>query len=287
MTHYASGGQRTAAPEALSFVQRSWTIVTGVSLPRPQNSLTPSDAGLEYETRRIEMVGGQYLEGWYVPHIETRGIVLMFPGYAASKDSLLAPAKALHEMGYSAFLVDFRGAGGSSGDSTTLGVREAEDVARSVEYARQEWPGRAITLYGVSMGSAAVMRAVAVEGVRPDALILESSFGSLLSTVGNRFHALGLPATPGAELVVFWGSVQNGLNGFAHNPAQYAEQITSPALVMHGDLDPRVSAEETNLIYSHLNGPKEFVSFAGAGHESLYLFAPELWREKVRQFLAR
>jgi alpha-beta hydrolase superfamily lysophospholipase len=61
-------------------------------------------------------------------------------------------------------------------------MREAEDVAAAFVYARESWPGQPIVLYGVSMGSAAILRAVAVEGVRPAGLILEGAFDRLLTT---------------------------------------------------------------------------------------------------------
>lgn len=287
MTHFAGGGQRTGKPESLSLPEKAWAILAGVTVPRPENTHTPRDVGLAYEARKVSLEGGGSLEGWFVPWPQAKVVVLMFPGYAESKDSLLAAAASLHEMGYASFMVDFRGVGGSSGDDTTLGVREAKDVARSVEYARQQWPEYKLALYGVSMGSAAVMRAVATEGVRPDAVILESPFDRLLSTVGNRFHALGIPATPGSELVVFWGSVQQGFNGFTHNPVEYAASIHCPALVLYGDHDPRVTYAEATSVFEHLEGPKEFVSFPGAGHETLAVFAPQIWEERVGRFLGQ
>ena len=45
-------------------------------------------------------------------------------------------ADRLHDLGYACFLVDFRGSGGSSGDATTIGYREADDVVRSVALQR-------------------------------------------------------------------------------------------------------------------------------------------------------
>jgi alpha-beta hydrolase superfamily lysophospholipase len=285
MTHFVPAGQRTPAIESLSLPQKAWTITTGVTVPRPQNNITPADLGLTYETRRIDAGQSEWLEAWFMPSTSSSGVVLMFPGYATSKDTLLTPAAALHDMGYDALLVDFRGSGGSSGSDTTLGVREAEDVATSVAYARQAWPGKPIVLYGVSMGAAAVLRAVAKDGVQPDALILESPFDRLLTTVGNRFHSMGLPAFPSAELLIFWGSVQHGFDGFQHNPVEYARSVKCPTLFMYGDQDPRVTPEQSVAIYEQLDGPKEFVSFHGAGHTSLIAAAPQDWKLRVAKFL--
>jgi alpha-beta hydrolase superfamily lysophospholipase len=137
------------------------------------------------------------------------------------------------------------------------------------------------------MGGVAVMRAIAVEGVQVEAAILESPFDSLLSTVRNRFHSMGLPGTPGSELIVFWGSVQQGFNGFEHNPVDYAASITCPTLMLYGDNDPRVTPTEARSIYDRLAGPKEFASFPGAGHEALAVYAPERWKAEVGRFLER
>src|SRR3954469_25800026 len=122
MTHYSAAGATTARPEELSFAQKMAAIFTGINVPRPRNEHTPSDVGLRYETRLIPANGSGTLEAWYIAADAPAGLVLMFTGYAQSKDTLLAEAAAFHDMGFSSLMVDFRGAGGSSGDNTTLGV---------------------------------------------------------------------------------------------------------------------------------------------------------------------
>jgi len=285
MTHFADAGQPPPHMESLSVPQKAWLVLTGVQVARPRNDHTPRDVGLAYEVRRIPVGSGESLEAWWMPQTQPRGLVLLFPGYASSKESLLARAVVFHDLGYDALAVDFRGAGGSSGQDTTLGVREATDVAQAVAYARQTWPARRLVLYGVSMGSAAVLRAVAQEGVRPAAVILESPFDRLLTTVRNRFRVMGLPAFPSAELMVFWGSVQHGFNGFAHNPADYAAAVQCPALVLHGDQDTRATTAEARAVYDRLAGPKQFVDFPGAGHDVPVAGEAQAWRAPVARFL--
>src|SRR5688500_7356909 len=112
MTHYVSSGQRTPPPEQLSLTARAWTIMTGSTVPRPQNDHTPIDVNLSYETHKISVSEGEFLEAWYIPQPDAEAIVLLLPGYAESKESLLAAALTLHDAGYDTLLVDFRGVGG-------------------------------------------------------------------------------------------------------------------------------------------------------------------------------
>ena len=290
MTHYAPAGVRTARPEELSLLDKSRAVLVGITVPRPTNIGVPSDLGMSYETRSIPVANtdGESLEAWYIGRPDsTQGVMLIFPGYSTSKDALLAQANAFYSMGWSSLLVDFRGAGGSTGNDTTLGAREARDVAVAFDYARAEWPRAKLVLYGVSMGASAILRAYAQEGTRPDALILETPFDSLLNTVRNRFDAMGLPAFPAAELMVFWGSVQHRFNGFAHNPADYASAVQCPTLLIYGESDPRVTAEQSTALYNRLNPPggKRYVAFPGAAHESLLATDWDNWVESVNSFL--
>jgi alpha-beta hydrolase superfamily lysophospholipase len=287
MTHFAPGGERTPPPEALSALGRGAVVIAGVKVPKPQNQHTPGDIGLPYQVHHVSVGNGEgeTLEAWHVPHPQARGVVLMFPGYAVPKDGVLGAARPFHGLGYDLFMVDYRGVGGSSGQDTTLAVREGADVAIAVDYVRRTWPGKPVVLYGVSMGSAAVLRAIAAEGARPDGIIIESAFDRMLQAVRYRFDAVGLPSFPASELLLFWGSVQHGFNGFAHNPVEYARSVECPALVMHGELDARVTVEEARSIYEQMRGPKEFVLFPAAGHELLAGAAPGLWRERVSRFL--
>jgi len=91
MLHYSSPSAEKAEIRNLSFSQRLRMIFLGAKIPRPINRSTPTDIGLFFETQWIESDGGA-LEAWFIPHEDSQGIVLLFPGYAASKASLLAPA---------------------------------------------------------------------------------------------------------------------------------------------------------------------------------------------------
>lgn len=283
---FSESGAHTRAPETLGARDRFAVLLSGVTVHRPTNSQTPSDAGLEYDVHRYLTANGESLEAWYVPSPQDSEVLfVLFHGYAASKEDMLPVAAELHADGHSCFLVDFYGSGGSSGTGTTIGILEAEDVAASVDYVRVQWPGSKLVLYGQSMGGAAILRAVAVTGVEPDGVILEAVFDRMVSTVGNRFRTMGLPPTPFAQLLLFWGGVQVGENVFRHNPAGYARKVVCPALVLHGGLDPRVTPEQTRSLFSQLSGWKRRSEYDGVGHSAVVGSDPGRWSRDVESLV--
>ncbi|MSR57876.1 MAG: alpha/beta fold hydrolase [Planctomycetaceae bacterium] len=287
MTHFSSGGNSTLRPEQLSGLAKAGVLLTGVNLPRPTNDRTPGDLGLAYSVHMIPVTEGIELEAWYVPHAQPHTMVCLFHGYGSGKDRLLNEAQEFHNLGCSTLLVDFRGSGGSSGNTTTLGVYEGADVASACRFARGEAPGVPLVLFGRSMGSVAILRAIAHDDVQPAGIIIECPFDRLLGTVRHRFAAMRLPSFPCAELLVFWGGVQHGMNGFAHNPVDYATRVTCPSLIMHGDDDQRVDVSEVQAVVNALSGEKQFEIFPEVGHESCYRTRPDLWTSHVAEFLER
>lgn len=285
MTHFTEGGVRTQRPQSLSTVEKIRTLLLGVNVPKPRNVLGPSSFGLAYETERFASEGDGELEAWRVPCARSRGLVLLFHGYASSKSSLLPVARELHGMGFETFLVDFRGSGGSSGAVTTLGVHEADDVAKAVERATSSSEHKAPILYGVSMGSVAILRAIHAARVHPRAILIECPFSRLLDTVKARFALMGVPSFPCAELLVFWGGAQFGFNGFEHGPVEYARSVTCPTLLMQGDADSTVTVEQAQEIFDHLAGPKTLKTFHGVGHESYLGARADEWRAAVARSL--
>lgn len=278
---YSDSGEAVPQPEQLTTWRKAGMLVNGVAVPRPENRTAPE---APFTTHRIPM-GEEWLEAWHIPATDPHGIVIMFPGYSSAKNSLLPEAATLREMHFDVLLVDFRGAGGSSGRENTLGVREADDVAAAAAFAKVKWPSRRVILFGRSMGAAAVLRAVGPLHVNADAIILECPFDRMLNAVKNRFRSMGLPASPGAEMLVFWGGQRLAFDGFAHNPEEYADQIEVPTLVLSGSRDERAAPEQVRRVYDRFRGPKRLVMFKHAGHEPLLKTDSPLWAREVIVFL--
>lgn len=278
----AAWGLTHFTPRSARF--RMLSAVSTVSLPRPENGLRP-DFGLPWTEHTFEGAHDVSLEAWHVPAEPSRGLVVLFHGYADSKARLFPAAREFLRMGFSVFLVDFNGSGGSEGSATSVGFHEAVDVAAALAYARRLEPDRTVVLYGASMGAAAILGAAARHSIEPEALILECPFDSLLVTVSHRFEERHLVAAPLAHLLLFWGGVQQGFNPFRHNPAAYAKSVTVPALLMAADGDPYVTLNETRAIFANLAGPKLLRTCSASRHVVCLSAAAEQWRLAVDEFL--
>ncbi|MCP5057537.1 MAG: alpha/beta fold hydrolase [bacterium] len=285
MTAFVLEGEKTERPEELSILGKIRVILTGVRVPRPRNESDPSSLELPFETLYFENDRGIELEAWWIGEDDRSISVILFHGYSSSKASLLPIAEGLAALGARSLLVDFYGSGGSGGNGTTIGVLEANDVVAALRFARSKRPDDSIVLYGVSMGGSAVLRAIALEEAKPDAIVLESPFNRLSATTARRFELMGLPAWPLNELLLFWGGVQSGFDPFDHNPEQYASAVRCPALVLHGALDTRATPAQARRVYDAISSEKTFELFPKAEHEVLVVANRRAWRRTVGTLL--
>ena len=291
MTHFVPGASSTR-PEHLSGMAKVGVVLTGVKLGKPRNTVSPRTLNLPYETHRYRGADGTEYEAWRIPAGPpwrrwrgTRGACLLFHGYAGCKAGVLREAEVVRRAGYDAFLVDFRGSGGSSGDVTTVGYHEADDVAEAAGYVRQHFDPQRVVIYGRSMGAAAALRAVSLGTVKPDALVIESPFDRMLTTVSHRFDLVGVPSFPLARLLVFWGGVQHGYWAFGHNPSEYARAVTCPTLMIRAGRDPFIKRHEAEAVFQNVAGPKELVVFDAAAHEPCIAVDRPEWARRVTKFL--
>lgn len=271
MTHYQSADEKFS-----------------LGVPRSQNYNSPQDFNLEYTTHKIPLPDNQWLDSWLIKSAaKSQGVAILFHGKDNNKSSLLDAAKIFHNLNYDTLLVDFRGAGKSSGNISTVGAGEAKDVVAAVNYLEQLNLEKPVILYGISMGSAAILKAIAKHDIQPDAIILELPFTSLLSAVKTRLKNSYLPPSPMGELIVFWGSIQHGFNGFKHQPLEDAKVVKCPTLILAGERDRTVTIAEIKMLSQNINGFKNMVIFPQAGHEILARTDRELWTKTVTNFLAR
>lgn len=281
-THFnENAGERIKAEDMDAF-QKVKMLFFGAPLPRPRNTETPTQ---EYES--VTLQSNVSLSAWYIKTTaaKPKGTVLLFHGYQGNKSALIELSNVFLGMGYNTLLTDFMGSGGSEGNQTTIGYKEAENVKSAYDYIVGKGE-KNIYLYGSSMGSAAVMKAMNDYTLSPKAIIVGCPFGTMYGTVGKRFEIMGIPKFPMAGLLTFWGGVENGYWAFGHNPEDYAKNITCPTLLLWGEQDNRVSYEETQAIYTNLAGPKELHTFVRSGHGQYIDTEPIEWQQIIGAFLS-
>ena len=283
-THFSNKpGAHSPNPEQLGPGRKLWLLLTGIRNPKPQNGPKPD---FQVETVTIVSPNGA-LEAWYArpDSGRARGTVALFHGYTSSKSHLTHEAGYFRRLGYNVLLVDQAGNGNSAGFRTTVGYREADDVAAAVRYLRTRNSADSLILYGVSMGAVAILRAEAELGIHPTANILECPYGNMRQTAYNRFASMHVPGFPMADLLVFWGGVQNGFWAYGLSAEHYARQIHTPTLLLWGTADPRVTRAETEAIFAQLAGPKARHDFPGVGHEPYWPRYATDWEQQLRGFL--
>ncbi len=278
-THFSTGGERPKSFN-LTTAEKLRLLFTGVDNPRPANVYKPLH---QYTTVNIQ--SNVNLECWYMPAVKSpKGTVLLFHGYTSCKALLLDRAQVYIQGGYNCLLVDFMGSGGSGGNSTTVGFKEAQEVADCYRYIQQKGE-KNIFLYGSSMGAVAIMKAINDGQVSPAGVIIDCPFATMKETVGIRFTTLGVPQFPMANLLMFWGGLENGFNASAHNPVDYAKNVHCPTLLQYGGKDERVGRNEIDRIYKNLAGHKQLAVYTKAGHDNFLLNYRKEWSKATVSFL--
>jgi uncharacterized protein len=133
---------------------------------------------------------GLTLFGRFMPSRNQATILLLHP-LGSSNTNMLVYAEFLAHAGYGIFMIDLRAHGSSDGDTSTYGLREAEDVAGAVDYLlhRLDVNGQKIGAIGISLGAQAALRG-ALKADCLSALVLEGLGPTTLSDHGGRPKSL-------------------------------------------------------------------------------------------------
>ncbi len=282
-THFSDSSKPRTDPKKLTVGDKIGLLFTGIENPHQADTLLPS---LPYQTFTIQ--SDKKLESWLMPQDSSKGMILIYHGYAGNKSQMLSRAEDLHAMGYTTAIIGFRGSGNSEGNYTTIGYEEGNDVIASYRFYKEKFLDQPVFLFGSSMGAAAILKALDSEPLPVNGVILEYPFASLHQSVKNRFKVMGFPSFPMAHLLTYFGGVQLGFDAYAHNPSDYARKVNCPVLYLAGDHDDRVTNEETAAVFQNLKTTNKTLHiFKGAGHESFNKNYRKEWLELCEDFLEK
>ena len=272
---------RTQSENLLTWKDKLSLAFTGIENPKPKNDYAPN---FPHDTVWIQ--SNVKLEGWLSKQNEKAPIVILFPGYMAAKSFIMRRADILHKNGYEVLMMDFMGAGGSEGNTCTVGSKEARNVKDCYEFVLKNYPDRPVFLFGNSMGAAAVLKALHdYPELKPKGIIIECPFATLKQALYNRCELLKIPPFPASELLMFWGSVQENFSTFEMNPMVFAKSVQVPTLLLYGKQDEKVKAWETDSIFSAIPvKSKKIVVLKSCGHDN-FMREAALWESEVVMFL--
>jgi alpha-beta hydrolase superfamily lysophospholipase len=284
LTHFYEPSLKSAQPSSKNIFIKTWKLFRG---PKFQKTIIEGAPHFPFETVELSAKKNISIEAWYMPVDSSKGTVIIIHGLGGNKSFVLNQAYEFRYLGFNIMLIDLRAHGNSSGNTTTLGIRESEEVRLAYEYISKKGE-KNIILYGISLGAVVIAKSIYDYDLLPAGIILDMPFGSLKKLFEGRARVLGFPEEPFGTLVTFWSGIERGFNGFKHNTSRYAQKIKCPVLLQYGALDKLVTPGETNSIFEHIPSPdKKLVIYENAGHESLLNKDPDKWRNEVSEFLLK
>lgn len=186
---------------------------------------------------------GTRIAGWYIPAANGGGptapTVVLAHAEGKDKSEMLTWAEPLHPA-YNVVMFDFRNHGQSSGDTTTLGVREVNDLRAVMGWIQAKKGPVATAVLGVGMGGAAAIDEAASDP-RAVAVILDSTHATLANALQAQLERDGFPlAMPGAWSILLGGLLRTGEDMSSADPVQAIARYGSrPLLIVaagHDDL---------------------------------------------------
>ena len=254
----------------------------GINAVKKINTITPDST---FQVIYLTTKNNLKLQGWYLKTATpAKGTVILFHGHGASKSGVFEESAAFRKMGYNTFLLDFRAHGSSEGNTCTIGYYEVEDVKLAYDHIKERGE-KNIVLWGISMGAAAIAKAVNDYQLQPTKIILEMPFGSIVQAAEGRIRMMHLPTEPLAVLITFWGGAEHSFWAFNMKPYEFVKKINCPTLIQWGRKDPRVTRGEIDALCNNITAPKKLVVYDSSAHESLCSKENTKWVGEVNNFL--
>jgi alpha-beta hydrolase superfamily lysophospholipase len=279
-THFYSG--KPSIPTSQNIFNKTWKLFTGPSFYKMEEEPLPPFAVQNITLKTTDDI---LIDAWYSTVDSAKGTVIFFHGITVNKSFLNAEAEMFRSWGYNVLLVDFRAHGKSSGNTSTFGVKETDEVEKAFEFVKAKGEKK-IILYGVSLGAGVCLKAVAENSIKPTAIIADMPFGTLHNHLKKRAKDVGFPSEPFGTLVTAWMGIERGYNGFNHNVASYAKNVDCPVLMEWGEKDRFVSSTETDKVYESLSSKnKKLIVYPNADHESFLGNDPVKWENEMKAFL--
>lgn len=226
------------------------------------------------------------ISGVLIQREQAKRVVIICHGYTRTKEMMINFIDVFSDA--HVILFDFRGHGDSGGDIITFGCHEGKDIAAVVAWLQNHNIIHNLPLigFGCSMGGATLLGATA-HGIPFDGLIIDSTFAYLYEQIAHVFtRKTHLPRIPCMFFSQWWFRYLASCDIGTINPAEYAQQITCPVLIIHSKDDDFTPINHAYAIYDNLVGAKKLHVVHGAEHARCCTVCPVTYKEQVIMFLA-
>ncbi len=229
-------------------------------------TMTPADAGMEFEDVRLTTADGVKLHGWFINGRSER-VLLFFHGNAGNISHRLASIRQFLSLGLSVMIIDYRGYGQSEGRTTEAGTyRDAEAAWGFLTQERGVRP-QDIVVFGRSVGASVAAQLASQQA--PGGLILESSFTSVPD--------IGAEVYP--WLPVRW------LSRLSHATRDYVRDVRCPVLVVHSRDDEIIPFHHGEAVFAAAPEPRSLLVLSGT-HNDAFMRDERNYLDGLREFLA-
>ncbi|MEG4864375.1 MULTISPECIES: alpha/beta hydrolase [unclassified Microcoleus] len=261
-----------------------------IFVPARAIETTPDDWQLKYQdvllpiptkTGAVETV-----HGWWIPASKNprkvRGevreaarvnpsVVLYLHGNGSNVGANVEHANRFHRLGFSVFLIDYRGYGKSQGDfPSESGVYEDTEFAWDYLVKQRGIHPNQIYIYGHSLGGAIAID-LAVRHPEAAGLIVESSFTSVREMVDFR---QGL----------FWMFPIDFLLTQRFDSLSKVDRLQMPVLFIHGTADTVVPSPMSKKLFDAAPEPKQLYMVPGGGHNNVAEIGGAEYLQRLSQF---
>ncbi len=243
---------------------------------------------LEHKEIDIKSLDGLRLHGYYYD-LTRKKAVIFFHG-AHSDPFIIFGIQALYllEHGYNVLIVDLRAHNKSEGRFLSYGKHESIDVKSWIKYAKEELKLEEISIYGASMGGAAI--ALASPQLDTDFvknMVIDCSYTSTAKLVDHLIASQHIPSFIFLGGVKFLAKhlVKAGFNEF-YTP-DYLKNNKVPTLFVQGSADTIATNEFLMDNYNDCASYKALLVIEGAEHTMAFAKGGEEALQSLYKFLEK
>ena len=230
----------------------------------PVGRTAPGAAGLpEAEEHVLTTSDGEKVIIWHVPAKPGRPVILFFPGNGDFLAGRIDRFKAMTADGTGLVALSYRGYAGSSGAPSEEGL--LRDAAAAYAFTTARYAADQIVAWGFSLGTGVAVAIASEHAVGK--LILEAPYSSTVDVAASAFRFVPVRLLMRDQF----------------RSDERIARVTVPLLVMHGTDDLAIPIVFGERLFGLAHEPKQFVRFAGGGHDNLDAFGAI---ETARSFIA-